>query len=66
VIRELKVIGVVGKSGEEGFTAQPVVKLNSKWNLENLRAVVFVQEKKNQRILGAAAIRVTHESLAAR
>jgi hypothetical protein len=66
VVRELKVIGVVGKNGEEGFTAQPVVKLDSKWNLENLRAVVFVQENKNRRILGAAAIRITHESLASR
>lgn len=66
VVRELKVIGVIGKNGEEGFTAQPAVKLDSKWNLENLRAVVFVQERKSRRILGAAAMRLTRGDLALR
>ena len=58
VVRELRVIGVLRKNGEEGFQAQPAVKLDAKWNVENLHAVVFVQEKKNRRVLGAAAIRV--------
>jgi hypothetical protein len=66
VVREWKVIGVVGKNGEEGFTAQPSLKLDSKWNLENLRAVVFVQERKSRRILGAAAMRLTQGNLASR
>jgi len=58
VVRELKVIGVMGKNGNEGFAAQPAVKLDAKWNTQNLRAVVFVQERKNRRILAAAAIRL--------
>src|SRR5580692_1247690 len=58
VVRAWKVIGVMGKNGDEGFSSQPAVKLDVKWNMENLRAVVFVQEKKNRRILGAGAIRL--------
>ena len=58
VLRELKVIGVVGKNGQEPFTAQPTVRLDSKWIAANLRAVVFVQEKKSRHILGAASIRL--------
>jgi hypothetical protein len=59
VLRELKTIGVMPKNGEEAFAAQPTVKLDTKWNTENLRAVVFVQEKKSRRIVGAATIRLT-------
>jgi hypothetical protein len=66
VLREFRVIGAVGKSGGEGFTAQPAVKLDAKWNVANLRAVVFIQEKKSRRILGAAAIRLTQANVASR
>jgi hypothetical protein len=58
VVREWRVIGVMAKNGEEIFSSQSAVKLDAKWNTENLRAVVFVQEKRNRRILGAAAIRL--------
>jgi hypothetical protein len=66
VLRELKVLGAAGKNGQEGFSAQPSVKLNSSWKLENLRAVVFVQERKSRRILGAAAVRLSQQSVASR
>jgi hypothetical protein len=59
VLRELKVIGVIGKNVQEGFSAQPTVKLDSKWNTGNLRAVVFVQERKSRRILAAAVLHLT-------
>jgi hypothetical protein len=36
------------------------VKIDSKWNRENLRAIAFVQEKKSRHILGAAEIRLSH------
>jgi len=66
VLRELIVIGVVGKNGQEGFAAQPVVRLDSKWNVGNLRAVVFVQERKSRHILAAAAVRLTQGDMASR
>lgn len=66
VLRELKVIGVVGRNGQEGFAAQPVVKLDSRWNLGNLRAVVFVQERKSRHILAAAVVRLTQPDIASR
>lgn len=59
VLRELKVIGVIGKNGQEGFSAQPTVKLDWKWNVGNLRAIVFVQERKSRRILAAAVLHLT-------
>jgi hypothetical protein len=59
VLRELRVIGVIGKNGQEGFSAQPAVKLDSKWNVGNLRAIVFVQERKSRRILAAAVLNLT-------
>jgi hypothetical protein len=46
VVRELKVLGVIGKNGKEGFPAQPAVKLDAQWNLEILRAVVFVEKNR--------------------
>jgi hypothetical protein len=60
VLREMKVIGVAGKNGQE-FSAQPTVKLDSDWKLANLRAVVFVQEKKSRRVLGAAELPLAQE-----
>jgi hypothetical protein len=66
VLRELKVIGAMGKSGQEGFAGQPTVKLDSKWNVENLRAVIFVQEKKSRRILAAGVVPLAQHNLASR
>jgi hypothetical protein len=59
VLRELKVIGTMGKNGGDAFTGQSTRKLDSKWDVQNLRAIAFVQEKKSRRILGAAQIRLT-------
>jgi len=58
-LRSLQKIGVANTSGASmSFTGDPVVKFDSRWNLENLHVTVFVQEKKSQEILGAASKRI--------
>jgi hypothetical protein len=56
VLREMKTIGTAGKNGQSGFSGEQTVKLDSEWKLANLRAVVFVQEKKSRKVLGAAEL----------
>lgn len=53
VTRQLSVIGNV--KGAE-FTATPALTLDKAWQRDNLRAVVFVQERRSRHILGAASI----------
>jgi len=53
VVRRLTILG---KTKGDGYTTQTSVSLPKEWKRENLRAVVFVQEKKNLHIVGAAQI----------
>jgi hypothetical protein len=54
VVREMRVLGSVSSTGS--FSAEPDEKLAKNWKRENLRAVVFVQQRTSRHILGAAAI----------
>ena len=56
VVRRLTGIGRL-KPGE-AFVSDPVVKLAKDWRPQNLRAVVFIQERATGRITGASEVRI--------
>ena len=55
VVRTLSSLGNID-SQSKSFSAEPVVRIEGKWKRENLKAVVFVQERASRRVLGAAQI----------
>jgi len=59
ILRSLHKIGAVPARGSPPFVLNQQVKFKSNWKRENLRIVVFMQERKSLRILGAASARVT-------
>ena len=56
VVRELKRIGVAGAKTDPAFSGTETITLVSGWKRENLRAVLFLQEKRSRRVIGAASI----------
>jgi hypothetical protein len=59
VVRSMRKIGEAKADGETSFTGNANVPLQKEWKRENLRVVLFVQERKSRRILGAAEIRIS-------
>jgi hypothetical protein len=58
VVRTMKRLGEAKNEGESSYATDASVPLQPEWKRENLKVVVFVQEKKSRRILGASEIRV--------
>jgi hypothetical protein len=58
VVRSMRKLGEAKADHEASFAGDANVPLKKEWKRENLRAVLFVQEKKSRRILGAAEIRL--------
>jgi hypothetical protein len=58
VVRQLTKLGVADGRAEEAFAGSAKINLRSGWKKENLRVVVFVQEKNSRHILGASSLKV--------
>lgn len=56
VVRKLSRIGSIESQKGGMFSGQPVVRIEKAWNRENLKAVIFVQERTKRRVLGAVAL----------
>jgi hypothetical protein len=57
VVRRLEPLGRARPSDGVAFTAETIIRLEKDWRREDLRVVVFVQQRKSRRILGAASAR---------
>ncbi|HXG92946.1 MAG TPA: DUF1223 domain-containing protein [Blastocatellia bacterium] len=58
--RRLTTIGSVDLQ-RGAFSAAPVARIEPDWKRENLKTVVFVQERASRRVLGAAAVSLNHQ-----
>jgi hypothetical protein len=55
VVRQLTVLG---QTHSGSFSAQASPQISADWNRANLQVVVFVQDRKTKRILGAASLKL--------
>jgi hypothetical protein len=58
VVREFKSLGACDPRAATAFEARPLLSLANGWKRENLRAVVFVQERRSRRVLALTAVPV--------
>jgi hypothetical protein len=56
VVRSLQNVGALDPRATPAFRGEPEVKLDESWKRENIRFVVFVQDKNSLRVLGAASV----------
>jgi hypothetical protein len=58
VVRRLKSIGSLADARGGAFTVETTVPIEKGWRRENLRAVVFAQERGTRRVLAAASLKL--------
>jgi hypothetical protein len=58
IVRSIQKIGEAKAGEETSFAGEVNAAVQAEWKRENLKAVVFVQEKKGRRILGAGELPV--------
>lgn len=55
IVRKLRKLGPANTAGETAYSSDQKVKMDHGWKRENLRVVIFIQEQKSKRILGAGS-----------
>jgi hypothetical protein len=58
VVRRLSQIGSIASNSGGSFTASSQVRIEKEWKRENLKAVVFVQERSSRRVIGVASVKL--------
>ena len=58
VVRRMDLLRALEAGDAEGFTAEFTVSLAPEWKRQNLRAVVFIQERVSRRVLGVGQMRL--------
>jgi len=56
VVRSLTRLGTLDTKKDGAYNADARLNLRSEWNRQNLKLVLFVQDRSNRKILGAAAV----------
>jgi hypothetical protein len=57
VVRSLSTIGRLETKKAAAFSADAKLNLNPEWNAENLKLVLFVQDRSNRKIVGSTTLR---------
>ena len=58
VVRSLSSVAVLDTTQAGGYSAAALLTLKPEWRRENLKVVVFVQERSTRKILGAASLKL--------